>query len=235
MKPFPTVFLKTLSINTLIKTLPVIFAATSTLFYIPDIAQGEPVRTKRNSITRKTLRKNIRVSIFDNGTQIQIQDGRTTQIIKVNSLTLNAINSVNCQTGQIVPTQKLSAQRVYPQAVNIDPKTGNLAVGAVMQNCFDSQMSAIFILQPQNSWKSYAIYRMQVPGKTALPDEFSTHLLRSITKIGYFDNDILIKHSDASGSGATLIFTPSRTPAGKYAGCVITNPGESRNICPQSI
>lgn len=222
---------------------PAILIVTSGLFYTTDTVQGKPIYSglegdKTNYVARKFLRpvSRTRAKVVNNGTQINItQNGNIAQSIKVSSLSVRAINSVNCQTGQTVPSQKLSAQRVYPQAVSLDQKTGNLVVGAVMQSCFDSQMSAVFIIQPQRNWKSYAIYRVRVPGRTQLPDGFSTHLLRRITKVGYFGSDLLVKHGDASGSAATLIFTPSRTPAGKYAGCVITNPGESRNICPTGI
>ena len=102
----------------------------------------------------------------------------------------------------------------------------------MLQECFDTQQSAVFILEPQGSWRSYAIYRVQLPGIKKLSDEFSSYPFRTISQVGFLGNDLLVKHGDASGTEALVVFGNSKKPAGKYSGCLITSIGESQNICP---
>ena len=119
------------------------------------------------------------------------------------------------------------------RALSIDPLTGNVAVGVVLQDCLETFTSAVFVIDPQSPG-SYAIYRVPVPGAKALPDEVSTFPLNAIQRVQYLDGDLLIKHgSTAVSSEALLVFTPSTTPAGQYAGCVVTRQDEGRSLCPE--
>lgn len=185
------------------------------------------------NVISQTSTHQSRIRIIDNGTKLTIDDGKSTKTITANSLNALVLDVLDCKQAKLVNSKTLSGQRFVPQAISLDKKTGNLAVGVLFQECLETQQSAVFVLQPQGGgWDSYAIYRVQVPGKRRFPNDFSTYPLRSISGLGFLNGDLLVKHGDASGTEALLVFTPSKTPAGKYVGCVVTNPGESRNICP---
>ncbi|MBW4514882.1 MAG: hypothetical protein KME11_06615 [Timaviella obliquedivisa GSE-PSE-MK23-08B] len=172
--------------------------------------------------------------IVSNGTQLELQwSGRKTTIA-ASSLNAQIIEGVDCTQGAIAPRQTLSGQRFFGnRALSIDPLTGNVAVGVVLQDCFDTFTSAVFVIDPQSPG-TYAIYRVPVPGTTALPDEFSTFPLNAILRVRYLDGDLLIKQgSTAVSSEALLVFTPGTTPAGQYAGCVVTRQDEGRSLCPE--
>ncbi|MDJ0797993.1 MAG: hypothetical protein QNJ51_14445 [Calothrix sp. MO_167.B12] len=171
--------------------------------------------------------------VVDNGTKLKINYGRKTQTIKASSLNVGVLDTLNCKQVKILPQQKLSGKQFVKGAISFHPKTGNLAVGVLLQECLETQVSAVFVLQPQKSWGSYAIYRVQIPGKRQLPDEFYTYPFSSITRLGYFGEKLLVEHGDASGAEAMLVFNPSRTPSGKYTGCVVTRQGEGLRLCPQ--
>lgn len=172
--------------------------------------------------------------ITGNGTQLELQwSGRRTTV-NVSSLNAQIINGLNCEQAAIVPRQTLSGQRFFGnRALSIDPLTGNVAVGVVLQDCLETFTSAVFVIDPQSPG-SYAVYRVQVPGTTALPDEFSTFPLNAIRRVRYLDGDLLVKHgSTAVNSEALLVFTPATTPAGQFAGCVVTRQDEGRSFCPE--
>ncbi|MCU0565640.1 MAG: hypothetical protein MUF49_03485 [Oculatellaceae cyanobacterium Prado106] len=174
--------------------------------------------------------------VLPGGTQIELKfPGRTTTV-DVSDLNAQVIDAVNCRTGRIEPRQTLSGMRVFGnRRLSVDPTTGNVAVGVVLQECLGTQTSAVFVIQPQNNGAAYAIYRAQVPGSRALPDEFSTYPLGAIQRVRYLDGDLLVRNgSIAVESQALLVFTPSNTPAGEYAGCVVTRQGEGRSLCPQT-
>ena len=190
----------------------------------------QPISQK--PISPKPSKSLLRVSIVNDGTELKIQDGTTTQTIKASRLNLRLINGLNCQAKKVLPTQRLSGKRFIPQGFSFNPTNGNLAVGVVLQECFDTQQSAVFVLEPQDNWSGYAIYRVQLPGTKKLPDEFSSYPFRTIQKIGFFGDDLLVKHGDASGTEALVVFENSGKPAGKYDGCLVTSAGESQNICP---
>jgi hypothetical protein len=90
---------------------------------------------------------------------------------------------------------------------------------------------AVFIIDPQGP-QSHALYRLQVPGDRPLPHEFSSYGLSSISGLHYWGETLLVSHGDASGAAA-MIFPAANTPAGRYAGCVVTQPGEGAgSLCP---
>jgi hypothetical protein len=168
-----------------------------------------------------------------NRTQLELEwSGRKT-IVPVDSLNAQILDGVNCQKGTVEPRQTLSGQRFFGnRALAVDPLTGNVAVGVVMQDCFDTFTSAVFVIDPQSPG-TYAIYRAQVPGARPLGDQGSTFPLNAIERVRYLDGDLLVRNgSTAVESKALLVFTPGTTPAGKFAGCVVLAQGEGRSLCP---
>lgn len=174
-------------------------------------------------------RGGTRVRISEDGTQLRLTSEGRSQTISANSMNVRVLDGVNCERLQIEPEQTLNGQRFHP-SVGIDPQTGNVAVGVILQECVETQLSAVFVIDPQGG--GHALYRVQVPGERVLQDEFTTYPMRDLINIGYLGNDLLVKHSDASGSAAIMVFTPSGTPAGQYAGCVYTAIEEGRGLCP---
>ena len=217
------------------KIFPIFLTAVSILFSVFVTVGNTQETISQKPISQKPSKSLPRANIVNNGTELKIQDGKTTQTIKASRLNLRVMDGLNCQARKILPSQRLSGKRFIPQGFGFDPKTGNLAVGVVLQECFDVQASAVFVLEPERSWRSYAVYRVQLPGIKALSDEFSTYPFRSISKVGFFGNDLLVKHGDASGTEALVVFGSSSKPAGKYDGCLVTSVGEGHNICPTLI
>lgn len=213
------------------KLLPIFLTAVSILFSVAANARTTQT-TISQTISQKSPQSLPTANIVNNGTELKIQNGETTQTIKASSLNVKVIDGVNCETLKTLPVQNVSGKRFVPQAFSFDPKTGNLAVGVLLQECVESQQSAVFVLQPQANWRNYAVYPVQLPGEKTLPDKFSTYSFRSISQVGFRNNDLRIKHGDVSEAEALVVFKPSQTPAGKYASCVVTSVGESGNICP---
>ncbi len=207
-----------------IKLAPILATfTTSLLISTTAIAQVNLTRVPRRFPTAQ---------IVENGTKLRINYGRKTQTIKASSLSIRVLDALNCEQVKVSPQQRLSGQLFVKGAISFNRETGNLAVGVLLQECLETQVSAVFVLQPQKTWASYAIYRVQVPGKRPLPNEFSSYPFSSITNLGYFGEKLLVEHGDASGTQAMLVFNPSRTPAGKYTGCIVTNQGEGTRLCP---
>ena len=102
----------------------------------------------------------------------------------------------------------------------------------MLQNCSKQNISAAFLLQPQPNWNNYVIHRVAVPGKKQINNRFSTYPLGVIQKIGFIDENLIIKHADVGSSEALLVYTTSNKPEAKYAGCVVTQLGKSNSICP---
>ena len=209
------------------KLLPIFLTTASILFSVAVNA-----RTNQTTISQKSPQSLPTANIVNNGTELKIQSGQITQTIKASSLNVKVIDGVNCETLRTLPVQNVSGKRFVPQAVSFDPKTGNLAVGVLLQECVETQQSAVFVLEPQANWRNYAVYRVQLPGEKTLPDKFSTYSFRSISQVGFRNNDLRIKHGDVSEAEALVVFKPSQTPAGKYASCVVTSVVEGGNLCP---
>lgn len=169
------------------------------------------------------------IRIIRNKTQIRIYDGKIITTIKADNLKARVLDSLTCK-GKQVKRQTLSGKRFFPQAVKLDRKTGNLAVGVLLQNCSGQNISAAFILQPKPNWNNYVIHRVPVPGERKIFDRFSTYPLRLIKEIGFIDGDLLIKHADSTNSEALLVYSSSNNPVGKYAGCVAIQ--HNNSICP---
>ena len=182
-----------------------------------------PVKTKIPNTPRFQVIKNRKI--------LRIYDGRIIKNIRASSLRVRVLDSQNCN-GKPVKRQTLSGKKFFPKAIKLDKRTGNLAVGVLLQDCLEKNISAVFILQPKPSWSNYIVHRVAVPGKRQINDRFSTYPLRKIKVIGFIDGNLLIKHTSLKNSEALLVYKKSEKPTGKYAGCVVTQIGKSKSICP---
>ncbi|MGD1912791.1 MAG: hypothetical protein ACFB2X_18665 [Rivularia sp. (in: cyanobacteria)] len=207
------------------KFLPIIATLITLSIATPASAQLIPSTTKIQTSNLPTVR------LIKNGTQLRIYRGKIIQTIKASRLKIRVLDSLNCD-GIQVQRRTLSGKRFFSQAVKLDKKTGNLAVGVLLQNCLNKNISAVFILQPKPNWTNYVVHRVSIPGKRLISDRFSTYPLRRIKTIGFIDGNLLIKHADATNSESLLVYTSSDKPVGKYAGCVVTQQNYSNSICP---
>ncbi|MEO1591386.1 MAG: hypothetical protein AAFU71_08860 [Cyanobacteria bacterium J06632_22] len=152
--------------------------------------------------------------------------------IDIQGWTVAVLESYSCETGQPIAERTLSAQRILGQPV-VDEQTGNVAVSILLEECFDTQKSAVFVIDPQG-YGGHALYRVQVPGPQPFPHEFSTYALRDGAGVQYWNSTLMVRHGDASGAEAMLLFRPGMNPAGEYAGCATIAAGESGGaLCPQ--
>ncbi|MEO1094364.1 MAG: hypothetical protein AAFX01_05640 [Cyanobacteria bacterium J06638_28] len=157
----------------------------------------------------------------------------TSLSIDIQSWNVNLLDTWDCETYSPSPERVLTARRIMGTPA-IDPVTGNIAVAVLLEECVEVQKSAVFIVDPQDPG-SYALYRVQVPGSRPFPNEFSSYDLSSVTGLQYWESSLLVRHGDASGAEAMLIFRPSVTPAGEYAGCAVLHPGEGAgSLCPNT-
>lgn len=208
------------------KLLPII--ATIASLSISSSATAQLIQPTSVKIENSSVPK---VRVVGNKTKLRIYDGKIIKTIQANSLKVRVLDSLNCQ-GKLVPRRTLSGQKFSTKAIKIDKKTGNLAVGVLLQDCFKQNISAVFILQPKPNWNYYVIHRVAVPGKRQINNRFTTYPLGRIERIAFIDSSLIIKHTDITNSEALLVYTTSNKPAGKYAGCVITQLGKSNSICP---
>lgn len=170
------------------------------------------------------------VRLRDDGMTLEIRANRQRITLTPDDFDVRVLNAVNCQEAQLDPEQQLTGTRFFP-SVAVDAQTGNVAVGVLLQECYETQVSAVFVVDPQSS--GYALYRVQVPGQTVPQDEFTTYPLSSVTGLGYLDDKLLIQQADASGSEAILVYSTANQPGGTFRGCVYTEPGESDRLCPR--
>lgn len=172
-----------------------------------------------------------RFKIIRNGKQLRIYDGKIIKNIQARSLRVRVLDSYNCE-GKQVKRRTLSGNKFFPEAIKLDKKTGNLAVGVLLQDCLEKNISAVFILQPEPNWNNYIVHRVAVPGKKQINDRFSTYPLSKIKRIGFIDGSLLIKYTNLKNSEALLVYTSTNQAIGKYAGCVVTQTGHIDSICP---
>lgn len=172
----------------------------------------------------------------DAGVRVELERERlnliaygTTTTLTPDDFQVRVLDAVNCDVLRREPEQRL-AGRWFFDSVAVDPQTGNVAVGVLLEECVETQVSAVFVIDPQPG--AYALYRISVPGDRPLPDEFSTFPLDGISHLAYLGDQLLIQQGDASGSGALLVFSTDEHPAGRYRGCVVTRTGEGPGLCP---
>lgn len=169
------------------------------------------------------------VEVLPGGRQLRLQANGTAQTVSIDNWNVNLLQALDCSGPALVDEQVLTPQRIIGQPA-VDAQTGQVAVSVLLTDCFETQQSAVFVLDPQAG--GYAIYRLQVPGPQALPNEFSTYPLSSPTGLIYWDGQLLVRHGDASGTESLLVFGPGSTPAGSYSGCIDLRQGESPTLCP---
>ncbi|MGB3640236.1 MAG: hypothetical protein WBA39_22065 [Rivularia sp. (in: cyanobacteria)] len=208
------------------KYLPII--ATIASLFIANSATAQLIQHTPVKIVNRSVPK---VRVVGNGTKLRIYDGKIIKTIQANSLKIRVLDSLSCE-GKLVQRRTLSGKKFSPNAIKLNTKTGNLAVGVLLQNCSNQNISAAFILQPKPNWNNYVIHRVAVPGKRQINNRFSTYPLGKIKSIGFIDGNLLIKHTNFQDSEALLVYTTSNKPAGKYAGCIVTQLGKSNSICP---
>ena len=209
--------MKFLPIIATIASLSIATSATAQLI------QPTPVTIQNGSVPK--------VRVVRNKAKLRIYDGKIIKTIQANSLKVRVLDSLNCE-GELVKRRTLSGKKFSPEAIKLDKKTGNLAVGVLLQNCSQQNISAVFMIQPKPNWNNYIVHRVAVPGKRQINNRFSTYPLGRINRIGFIDGNLLIKHTSLQNSEALLVYTTSNKPAGKYAGCIVTQLGKSNSICP---
>ncbi|MBT9311405.1 hypothetical protein [Leptothoe kymatousa] len=157
-------------------------------------------------------------------------DARTNRI-DVTGWTINILDALDCETLTQVPEKTFSARFIAGDPV-VDPLTDNVAVPVVLDECVETQVSAVFVVDPQGV-AAYGLYRVQVPGAQPLANEFSSYGLSSISGVHYWDSTLLVRNGSASGAETMLMFRPYLTPAGKFVACGTVTPGEGDAIlCP---
>lgn len=163
-------------------------------------------------------------------TQLQLRWDGQRYAIDAEDISAQVLDAVDCNTAQIRDRQTLTGKWFFPESVSVDPVTGNVAVGVLLQECLATQTSAVVVIDPQPG--SYRTYTVRVPGARTLPDASSTFPLNGITATGFVGRDLAVRHGDASGSEAMLVFKNGTTPASMYAGCLYTVDGEGDRLCP---
>ena len=154
-----------------------------------------------------------------------------TSTIDVSRWNISILDALDCSTLTQVDQKRLTVRRIIGSPV-VDPQTDNVAVPVLLEECVETQQTAVFIVDPQGIG-AHALYRVQVPGPRSLPHEFSSYALDSISGLQYWDSTLLIRHGSASGAEALLIFRPDRTPAGRFVGCGLLNELEgAARLCP---
>ena len=144
---------------------------------------------------------------------------------------ISILDALDCASTSLVETKTLSAQRVVGE-IAVDDETGNIAVPVLLDSCIETDQSAVFVLDPDETGR-YLFYRTQLPGGRSLPNEFSSYAFNSILDLRYWNGALYVQQGTASGAESVVIFRPDITPAGRYAGCsvVTINEGADR-LCP---
>lgn len=170
------------------------------------------------------------VEVRNQGRQLYINHRGQETTVDVTGWNLELLAALDCSGPRIVEQKQVTARRVIADPV-IDPATGNIAVPVLLEECVETQQSAVFVVDPQGG--AYGLYRVQLPGERSLPHEFASYPFASITGVHYWDSTLFVRQGDAAGNRALLVFEPGRTPAGTYAGCLPLETIEgSGKLCP---
>lgn len=174
-----------------------------------------------------------RVEIVQEGRQLRLTDAGQTLSIDANAIDVDVLDALNCDRLELVNRQTLSGQRFVQGTAAVQPDTGTVAIGLLLQDCVETQVSAVIVLEPEDG--SYSIQTLQVPGRRPLRDNQTTYALNSITALDFLQADLLVKHADASGSEALLVFSAEDPERLQFAGCVYTRLGEGDRLCPRQL
>ncbi|QIZ71063.1 hypothetical protein [Oxynema aestuarii] len=157
-----------------------------------------------------------RVEIISNSKQLQAQWGGETFTIDASEMNVFVMDAPDPETGTI-KAREMSGDRIVDYSV--DPQTGNIAVGVMLNYYAATTTSAVFIIDPQPG--GYAIYRGSIPGPEPLPDrDFSTYSLSSIQSVRFVEGYLQVVEIDPPGNMALVVFKPSNSPAMEYSGCL---------------
>ncbi len=148
-------------------------------------------------------------------------DGKR-RIIRPSQFSATILDALDCSKLKIVDRLNLEG-RFFVGSPQIDPNTGKIAVAVVLNECVETQQSAIFVIDRSSTTL------LQIPGSRSLSNPNMTYALRSIAGLQYLNGNLLVINVDASGTQSLLAFTPS----GKYAGCIELEKGEGRSLCPE--
>ncbi len=154
-----------------------------------------------------------------------------TNTIDVRSWKVTLLDALDCETATLVPEKIVNARRIVGTPM-VDPLTDNVAVPVLLEDCFDSQQTAVFVVNSEGA-ETYALYRVQVPGEREFPNEFSSYGLNEIGGLRYWNSTLIVRHGSASGAEALLVFRPDITPAGRFVSCGLLNIREGADrLCP---
>ncbi|ASC71586.1 uncharacterized protein XM38_025380 [Halomicronema hongdechloris C2206] len=171
------------------------------------------------------------VAVLDQGRRLQIRHQGQMISADVTGWNLQLFQALDCSGPRIVPQKEVTARRVISEPA-IDPASGNIAVPVLLEDCVETQQSAVFVVDPQGG--AYGLYRVQLPGEQSLPHEFASYPFASITGLHYWDSTLFVRQGDAAGNRALVVFEPGRTPAGTYGGCLLLETIEgSGRLCPR--
>ena len=147
------------------------------------------------------------------------QEGKT-HTFKAQDLQVEVMDSVNCQKMTQVDRQALTVNNFMRDQVSTNPQTGEIAIGVILQYCALTQESAIVLLRPKTGG-GYQPVMLQVPGRMALSSNNATYPLATIKDVRYTNGNLAIKHGNAAGAEAELVFR-----AGELASCRVITAGE---------
>lgn len=206
----------------------------------PPAAPTAPATPSTSAFTRPA--SPVQVAASSIPTAITVNDGAAVQLnwpsgasdvidVAGSNWNINVLDALDCASTRQVEQKTITAQKVVGTPV-VDSVTGNVAVPVLLDSCIDTDQSAVFVLDA-NEGGGYALYRAQLPGDRALPNEFSTYAFSSLSGLSYWDGSLLVRQNDASGAESLIIFRPSADPAGEFAGCGVVNSGEGAGaLCP---
>lgn len=182
------------------------------------------------AVAQEPTPSSVEVTADSMAIQLSWEEGETSTY-DVTDWSINLLDATDCATLSQVPEKVFTPRRIVGTPV-MDQTTGYIAVPVLLDECAETQQSAVFVVDPQGV-DSYALYRLQLPGDRAFPNEFSSYPLASILSLQYWDSTLLVRQSTASGAEAMVVVRPGPTPAGEFATCGIINPQEGAcRLCP---
>ena len=182
------------------------------------------VRTWRNQTDSPSF--SPEVEIISDRKQLRGEWGGNTYTIDVDELNVLVLDTYDIETGNQVD-REMTGDLFVDATVN--PFTGHIVVGVVLDYFAAVTTSGIFVIDPQPG--GYAIYRVQVPGPRPFPNEFSTYWLGDISSLSFVEENLLVQYGDAASNTSIMTFQPGNTPAMEYANCVDVVVQEGPGLC----
>lgn len=182
------------------------------------------VRTWRNQTGSPIF--SPEVEIISDRKQLRGEWGGNTYTIDVDELKVFVLDTYDKETGNLVDRDQ--SGDLFAQ-VAVNPFTGHIVLGVVLDYFAATTTSGIFVLDPQS--RGYAIYRVQVPGRRPLPNEFSTYGVGDIKSLSFVEQNLRVEYGDAAGNSSILTFRPGNTPAMEYVNCVDVVVQEGPGLC----